>query len=63
MRQHMTFGFGVHTRVGAHWRDWSSKSRCQRFFRRMPGLALTEQFEALDFRYDSQAWGVYALSV
>jgi hypothetical protein len=32
-------------------------------FRRMPGLALTEQFEALDFRYDSQAWGVYALSV
>jgi hypothetical protein len=29
----------------------------------MPGLALTEQFEALDFRYDSQAWGVYALSV
>jgi hypothetical protein len=29
----------------------------------MPGLALTEQFEALDFRYDSQARDVYALSV
>jgi cytochrome P450 len=63
VRQHMTFGFGVHTGVGAPLARLELEIALSTLFRRMPGLALTEQFEALDFRYDGQAWGVYALSV
>jgi cytochrome P450 len=61
MRQHMTFGFGVHTCVGAPLARLELEIGLATLFRRLPGLALTQRFEDLDFRYDSQAWGVYSL--
>lgn len=62
-RQHITFGFGIHTCLGAPLARLELQIAFPALFRRLPGLQLAVPFSELPFKSDSQIYGLHELPV
>jgi cytochrome P450 len=61
--QHLAFGFGVHTCMGAPLARLELQIAFPALFRRMPDLQVAVPFDELPFKYDSQIYGLHELPV
>jgi cytochrome P450 len=61
--QHLAFGFGVHTCMGAPLARLELQIAFPALFRRMPELQVAVPFDELPFKYDSQIYGLHELPV
>jgi cytochrome P450 len=62
-RQHIAFGFGVHTCMGAPLARLELQIAFPALFRRLPSLQLAVPFSELPFKHDSQIYGLHELPI
>lgn len=60
---HLTFGYGIHRCLGQGLARMELQVVFRKLFERFPNLRVTEPFESLPFKYDSQIYGLYRLPV
>jgi len=60
---HLAFGYGIHRCLGQGLARIELQVVFAKLFARFPDLRVTEPFESLPFKYDSQIYGLYRLPV
>ena len=58
---HVTFGYGIHRCLGQQLARIELQVAFAKLFKRFPNLRLAEPFEAIQFKYDSQIYGLHRL--